>query len=251
MTNAIRWRIGAALALGCLVLPAASIAGASDYVHEPTVEYGEREIDFKAGTVKNRDGTRASEYSIGFGWGATPWWFTELYAKWQKHPDERHGFDAWEWENKFQLTETGKYPVDVGFLLEIERPKDRSEGYEYKWGPLLQTEFGGGRMQANLNLLIEKHIRAENAGKAELGYEWQMKYRWRPELEFGAQGFGDVGPWDHWEPHSEQPHKAGPAVFGKFRLGNRQVVKYNAGVLFGLTDAAPRHTLRLQAEYEF
>jgi hypothetical protein len=29
------------------------------------------------------------------------------------------------------------------------------------------------------------------------------------------------------------------------------VIKYNAAVLVGLTDAAPRHTLRLQAEYEF
>lgn len=250
MHNTASWRAGAAFALCCLIQPAVSFAGPSDYVHVPTVEYGEREIDFKAGTVKNRDGTRASEYSLGFGWGVTPWWFTELYAKWHKEPGERHDFDAWEWENKFQLTETGKYPVDVGFLLEIERPKDRSEGYEYKWGPLLQAEFGP-KVQANLNLLIEKHIRTENAGKAELGYEWQLKYRWRPELEFGAQGFGDVGPWNHWEPHSEQPHKAGPALFGQFKLGQKQVIKYNAAILFGLTDAAPRNTFRLQAEYEF
>ena len=33
-------------------------------------------------------------------------------------PGESHGFDAWEWENKFQLIETGKYPVDIGLLLE-------------------------------------------------------------------------------------------------------------------------------------
>ena len=161
-----------------------------------------------------------------------------------------HTFDAWEWENRFQLTETGKYPVDVGFLLEIERPKDRSEGYEYRWGPLLQTDIGSD-IQANLNLLIEKHIRASTAQAAELGYQWQVKYRWRPEFEFGAQGFGDVGPWNHWEPHSEQPHIAGPAIFGRFRVAQKQVIKYNAGLLFGLTDAAPRTTLRFQAEYEF
>jgi hypothetical protein len=35
-----------------------------------------------------------------------------------------------------------KISVDVGFLLQIERPKDRGEGYEYKWSPLLQLEFG-------------------------------------------------------------------------------------------------------------
>jgi hypothetical protein len=250
MNHATRWRVGASLALSCLVLPAASIAGPSDYVHTPIVEEGEREIDFKAGTEKSRDGTGELAYSIGFGLGVNSWWFTEVYAKWHKEPDMKHDFDAWEWENRFQFTPTGKYPVDVGFLLEIERPHDRSEGYEYKWGPLFQSDLGT-QVQANLNLLVEKHIRTENGGKAELGYEWQVKYRWRPQFQFGAQGFGDVGAWDHWEPVSEQPHKAGPALFGQFRAGTKQVIKYNAAVLFGLTDAAPRQTLRLQAEYEF
>lgn len=249
MNNAARWRVWASLALSCLAVSGASIAGPADYVHTPLVEEGEKEIELKAGTAENRDGTRESAYSLGLGLGVNSWWFTELYAKWHKEPETTHGFDAWEWENRFQLTETGKYPVDVGFLLEIERPRDRSEGYEYKWGPLLQADFGS--VQTNLNVLVEKHIRAEQAARAELGYEWQVKYRWRPEFEFGAQGFGDVGPWDHWEAHSEQPHKAGPALFGRFRVGQKQVIKYNAAVLFGLTDAAPRNTVRLQAEYEF
>ncbi len=240
----------AALVLSCLGLPAAALAGPSDYVKSPIVEEGEKEIDFKAGTAKSRDGSRESQYSIGLGYGVNRWWFTEVYAKWHKEPDERHAFDAWEWENKFQLTETGKYPVDVGFLLEIERPRDRSEGYEYRWGPLLQTDITSS-VQANLNVLIEKHIRAAEAERAELGYEWQVKYRWRPDFEYGLQGFGDVGPWNHWEPHSEQPHIAGPAIFGRVKVGQKQAIKYNAGLLFGLTNGAPRNTLRLQAEYEF
>lgn len=250
MQTAIRAGASAALVLSCLGLPSLALAGPSDYVISPIVEEGEREIDFKAGTAKMRDGSRESAYSLGLGLGVNSWWFTEVYGKWHKEPGARHGFDAWEWENKFQLTPTGKYPVDVGFLFEIERPKDRSEGYEYRWGPLLQADLGTS-VQANLNLLIEKHVRAEAAGKAELGYQWQLKYRWHPEFEYGLQGFGDVGPWNHWEPHSEQPHIAGPALFGKVRVGQKQVIKYNAGLLFGMTDASPRHTLRLQAEYEF
>lgn len=240
----------AALAALAFLASSPALAGPADYVHSPIVEEGEKEIDFKAGTARLRDGTRATEYSLGLGWGATSWWFTELYAKWHKEPGESHGFDAWEWENKFQLTEHGKYPVDVGFLLEIERPKDRSEGYEYRWGPLLQADLPH-QLQANLNLLVEKHVRAPAAGKAELGYEWQLKYRWRPAFEYGVQGFGDVGPWNHWEPHAEQPHIAGPAIFGKIKVGEHHAINYNAGVLFGLTDGAPRHTVRLQAEYEF
>ena len=250
MRTAIKAGATAALLSSCLGLPAISMAGPSDYVNTPIVEEGEKEIDFKAGTAKLRDGSRETAYSVGFGWGVNRWWATEIYAKGHKPPGERNSFDAWEWENKFQLTETGKYPVDVGFLLEIERPRDRSEGYEYKWGPLFQTDINN-RVQANLNILVEKHIRAAVPEKAELGYEWQVKYRYKPEFEYGVQGFGDVGPWDHWEPKSEQPHIAGPALFGKVRVGQKQVISYNAGLLFGLTHGAPRNTLRLQAEYEF
>jgi hypothetical protein len=250
MRTAIRAGALAALVLLSLTATPHAMAGPSDYVVTPIVEEGEREIDFKAGSAKLRGGGRESKNSLGFGLGVNRWWFTEVYAIWHKPPGERHGFDAWEWENKFQLTETGKYPVDIGLLFEIERPKDRSEGYEVRWGPLLQTDLTP-ELQANLNLLFEKHIRSSEGGKAELGYQWQLKYRWKPSLEFGLQGFGDVGPWNDWEPRSEQPHVAGPAIFGRVKVGDRQAIKYNAGLLFGLTHGSPRNTLRLQAEYEF
>lgn len=240
----------AALAASLMSSPSVSVAGPADYVYEAAVEYGEREIDFKTGTAKLREGDRANATSLGFGWGVTSYWFTEVYAKWHKDPGQTSGFDAWEWENKFQLTETGKYPVDVGLILEIERPKDRAEGYEVRWGPLFQTEITD-KIQANFNVLFQKHYRAEEAGPAEMFYQWQVKYRYRPEFEFGAQGFGEVGPWDHWAPSSEQAHIAGPAIFGKLHVGTRQFIKYNAAVLFGMNHGAPRNTFRMQAEYEF
>ena len=250
MRTAVHAGALAALVVSCLGLPVVARADPDDYVHTPIVEEGEKELDFKAGTAKLRDGTRESAYSLGLGWGVNRWWFTEVYAKGHKLPGEGNSFDAWEWENKFQLTETGKYPVDVGFLLEIERPRDRSEGYEYKWGPLFQADVTN-KVQANVNILVEKHVRAEAAARAELGYQWQVKYRYKPEFEFGLQGFGDVGPWDRWETTSQQPHIAGPAIFGKLQVGPKHAISYNAGLLFGLTDGAPRNTLRVQAEYEF
>ncbi len=251
MRIALRAGALAALALANLCQPGSALAGPSDYVITPTVEEGEREIDFKAGSAKLRDGGRESKFSVGFGYGATSWWFTELYAVWHKPAGEAQSFDAWEWENKFQLVETGKYPVDVGFLVEVERPKDRSEGYEFRWGPLLQTEIGN-KVQANLNLLLERHVRTSAAdARTELGYQWQLKYRWQPALEFGVQGFGNVGPWRDWARSSEQFQVAGPALFGRVGVGRKQAIKYNAGLLFGLNDASPRTTVRLQAEYEF
>lgn len=248
--NSVRAGALAALTLPLLWTSIPAIAGPSDYVHTPRVEEGEREIDFKLGTARNKDGTRESAWSLGLGYGVNSWWFTEFYGKWHKEPGERHAFDAWEWENKFQLTETGKYPVDVGFLLEIERPRDRSEGYEYKWGPLVQGDVTP-MVQANFNVLVEKHVRAAAPSPAELQYQGQLKYRWRPDFEYGLQALGELGPVRHLSSTSDQSHTLGPALFGQIRMGQHEFLKYNAAVLFGATSASPHTTFRLQTEYEF
>ena len=232
-----------------LLVPVTLRAAPNDYVRSPIVEEGEREIDFKTGSERLKDGTSGSATSLGFGVGVNSWWFTELYGKWKREPGASNAFDAVEWENRFQLAPAGKYPIDMGFLLEIERPKDRTEGYELTYGPLLQKDWGA--VQGNLNLLLQKHVRATEVFYTELHYQAQLKYRASSQFEWGAQGFGSFGRWDKWAPASEQQHKFGPAIFGKIRVGNRQVIKYNAAVLLGVTDASPRATFRLQTEYEF
>lgn len=248
---------GASLAL-CSAMTtglAASMAhaGPNDYVRTPTVEQGEKEIDFKWGTQKNKDGSREAATSIGLGYGVNNWWFTEFYAKYKKAPGEANAFDAWEWENRFQLTETGQYPVDVGFLLEIERPTDRSEGYEITYGPLFQTEWG--KVQANFNLLVQKHVKASAPFDTELHYQGQIKYRQSEQLEWGAQALGSWGQWNRWSPTAQQEHKIGPALFGKIRMnsaqGSREAIKWNAALLHGTTAGTAQTTFRLQTEYEF
>ncbi len=198
-------------------------AAPSDYVFLPSVSYGEREFDFKAGS--------------------------EIYGKYDRLQGEGLRFDAWEWENKFQVTEAGEYPVDLGFIVELERPQDRSEGYEMRVGPLFQTEFA--RLQLNLNLLVERHFQAASQPDTEFGYQWQAKYRWQPRLEYGLQGFGEVAKWNRWGSADTQTHRLGPAVFGKFAMGDRQAIRYNAAWLFGVSAGAPGHTFRIQVEYEF
>lgn len=242
-------RSSSLLAAAALLGPLCAAAGPADYIYTPTVEYGEREIDFKLGSAGKGGEPRESAASIGFGYGAREWWFTELYLKYKRENHAGTKFDAIEWENKFQLTETGKYPADVGFLLEVEHPRDRAEGWEVKWGPLLQTEFG--RLQLNGNLLFQRNYRADFSNDTQFLYQWQAKYRWQPQIEFGLQGFGEMGKWDHWAARDERIHKAGPAVFGKLPFDGRQAVKYNAAWLVGTSRAAPDHTFRMQVEYEF
>jgi len=227
----------------------AAVAGPSDYVFLPGVTYGEREIDFKMGSWKHPTEGNLSAASLGFGFGVTQRWFTEIYRKYEHPGGEGTRFDAWEWENKFQLTEPGQYPVDVGFIVEVERPQDRSEGYEFVLGPLFQTEFG--KIQVNGNILFMRNVHASTEQHTQLGYQWQVKYRWLAQLEFGAQAFGEVGRVTHWDASNEQSHRLGPAVFGRIHVAGRQAIRYNAAWLFGATESSPRQTFRAQVEYEF
>jgi len=241
-----------ALALLATALsPLQAIASPADYVHTPEVEYGEKEIDFKFGTARKSDQPNATASSLGLGYGATEYWFTEIYL--EREREDNAGITLAEWENKFQLTETGKYPVDLGFVIEIEAPlSNKHNPYELTLGPLFQTEFG--KLQLNGNVLFGRKLGPQNEGETHdttLGYQWQLKYRWQKAFEFGAQGFGEMGKWNDWDKSDQQNHRIGPAIFGKLDIAPKQAIRYNAALLFGVSDAAPDHTLRMQAEYEF
>lgn len=227
-------------------------AGTADYVYMPSVEYGEREIDFKYGSGTPPAADRQTVGSIGFGYGATEYWFTELYLK-REIEGSLSDVTIAEWENKFQLLETGKYPLDMGFITEIEVPVSASGPWEVKVGPLFQTEFG--KLQLNANALFERKFSSVGSGlqyPTEFSYQWQIKYRLQPEFEFGAQGFGGMGEWDNWVgSKAEEGHSVGPAVFGKVNMGNRQAIKYNAAWLTGTGATTPERTIRMQLEYEF
>ena len=65
-------------------------ADPDDYVSTPGVEYGEREVELCFGTASKYGEDRQSAGSIALGYGLTPWWFMELYGKFNRR---RHNFD--------------------------------------------------------------------------------------------------------------------------------------------------------------
>jgi len=227
---------------------ASAIAGPADYIYTPMVEFGEREIDFKYGSSALPNARHKQAISIGLGMGVTQRWFTEVIYK-EKRKGGKTVQQA-EWENKFQLTEAGEYPVDVGALVEIEAPLSGSQPWGIKLGGLFQTEFS--KLQLNGNLLLKRKFGISGRTfNTTLLYQLQAKYRLQPTFEFGVQGFGNMGKWNDWSQQSKQNHLFGPAVFGKIKLGTHRAIKYNAAWLFAASRGAPRNTLRTQVEYEF
>ncbi len=242
-------RLNAAAAAGVLLCLVSVVrAEPADDVLSPVIVQGEREFEMNAGTQTKAGESRFGAATLGVGYGALSWWAPELELKYEREGASTR-WDAIEWENRFQFTETGRYPVDLGFLIEIEKPRDHAEGWEFAWGPLLQAE--AGRMQYNANLIWKRQVRGEEPSVTELGYRLQAKYRWREALEFGAQAFGDLGPWRHWSAASDQSHRIGPALFGRAHLAPGHALVWDAGYLFGTTHGSPDRVLRAQVEYEF
>jgi hypothetical protein len=242
-------RCKVATIIAALTASAGASAEPSDYVLLPSLVQGERALELKLGSASG-PGPRESVGSVSFEYAPTAFWVTEVYAQFARLNSQSVHFDAFEWENRFQLTEPGQYAVDWGLAAELEKPRDPAEGWHLRVGPLLQGSIDN-RLQWNFNALIATHWSGDEASTTHLNHQWQLKYRMHPQFEFGVQGFGDFGPWYHPSALAEQFQNAGPAVFGRFRLGGRRVLYYNTAWLFGMTAATPSDTLRAQIELEF
>jgi hypothetical protein len=106
-----------------------------------------------------------------------------------------------------------------------------------------------GFLQTRETVPLTCRLFAENQGTF-FGYQGQVKYRYQPQLEFGAQIFSWLGQVNNWD-NNQQQTSVGPAIFGKTKLGNKQAIAYNLAYLWGTTEASPKNTLRLQVEYEY
>ncbi len=227
----------------------AALGDPADYVFTPYTDVGRWQLAYGLGTAHARDGSRETQQTLGIGGAPAARWYTSVYAAWAADDGGRFEPDEWSWTNHLQLTAPGEGPVDAGLLCELSRPHDRDEGrLGVTCGPTLQMDTDD--LQINVNPLLGKQLGAEEPERLALGYQWQVKGLVAHGVELGAQGFGSMGPWNHWLPASQQEHTLGPAIFLKSSaFGNP--VRLDAAWLFGVGDGSPKNVLRLRLQYDF
>jgi hypothetical protein len=153
-------------------------------------------------------------------------------------------------ENIFRFTESGEGWVDVGFYAEYAFGLRRGSADALEFGPLFQKDVG--RTTHTLNLFLTKEIgSAQEDHGFDFSYAWQSRWNvWRP-LSPAIEIYGDAGVVGRMDPFKQQQLIAGPVAVGLYYLGNGLgKLKYEAGYLFGLTNASPAGTLRWKAEIE-
>ena len=236
---------GLMLLMAMLATSAAAETGY--YVVTPYPNDGERVVDFKYWNAKPSGKPPRDLPEIGFAYNVNSRWYTELSVAWFRFGAGSEKLASVEWQNDVMLTQ-GQYPFDLALHSSVSRAEsDHSVGLEL--GPEIQTEIGP--LQLNLNLFLQRDLRVTPSESTELAYQWQLRYHGRAALQFGAQGFGEVGKWNDWLPRSQQSHRAGPAVFGSLPMGGRQVLRYEAAYLIGTNSAQNAKSVTLRVQYAF
>ena len=236
-----------------LTLAAAARPALADFkVFQPDAEFGETAVEIVGDAGFDPVPGRAGEQSFveEIERGVTPFWRTELELEADRDagPGQPTNFTQFTWENVFQLTQPGEYFMDSGFFFEYGQTILPDSPNETTFGPIFRKEMF--RTIDTVNLFFEKDIGGTASGRPIFSYRWETRIDLGTAIEPGFQAYGQPGAFGHFAPLGEQDHRLGPMLFGTVAVLGPGSLKWNAGVLFGLTPAAPRETIRWQAEYE-
>ena len=248
----LRRNCGSIAAAAIAVLAVCQMAHADFRVKYPDAEPGEFEIENIGSYGQDSRPAANSEQShvLEFEYGLTSFWKPELEFDWERAPGpgNKTTFSHITLENIFQFSERGENWVDSGFFVEAGKAMVGHTPDETTFGPIFRKEIAG--TINTVNLFFEKDIGHFAQGRPNFMYAWETRLALGTLIEPGIQAYGQPGPFGHFAPISEQDHRIGPQLFGNWHNLGPGTLKANAGVLFGLTPASPRRTLRWQFEYE-
>lgn len=225
-----------------------STSAYADYykVYSPIIEKNEvafeANLNIDADHRDEKDNYLSQVYMLEY--AATDWWKTEFGVEVEKENGEDNKLTNIKWENILAPFSPGQYWLDAALYLEVEKAARDHEPDNFETKLLLEKNFGAWVNTVNLGVSHEfgqNHAREWDSGLA-LRTAYRLDQRFEPGIEYYAE-FGKV---DDMPSYSDQEHKIGPVFYGK--VGH---VKYDAGVLFGVSEESSDTTAKLNLEYEF
>jgi hypothetical protein len=239
--------------LTCSAMLSQCAAAATGYYLVPVYSVeGQTSIDYKYWNAKSSGTPNLGAPEIGVGYGVTSRWYTEVSGSYRQSAPQGTQFNGLNWQNDVLLTQ-GEYPFDLAIHTNVEQYADR--GYGIEFGPALQTNVG--RTQLNANVFFQRDYKTGKTSPMLMTYQWQIRQHWKPLLNFGVQGFGELGQWDNWDDSSRQSHRIGPALFGSWFIGKRRgesvprELRYEAAYLIGKNSGRNAKSFTMRVQYAF
>jgi hypothetical protein len=240
------------LAAGLGFLAALAAPARADFkVQMPDAETGEAAIEplgdlgYDPLTEKSHEASFTQELE----YGVNSFWRTELELEQNRPPgsDQAVDFSQVTWENIFQFTPRGEYWADAGFFAEFGNSTVAATPDETTFGPIFRKEIFG--TINTVNLFMEKTV-GPYSEKPGFLYAWETRLALGTPVEPGFQAYGQPSSFAGFNSGWPQDNRIGPQLFGTIAQLGFGSLKWNGGVLFGVSPGAPRVTLRWQAEYE-
>lgn len=229
----------AVLALGLAVIAAATPAHATKALTSPYVTKGRATTEWRGGYDVIDNAHDVTRMRLLQSYGVTDYWDTRIAATFSHNGQA--STDVVGWENKFQLTPKDTFFVDLGLRLDYAYSTNAGADevlarllVAKKIGPVAQTaNFSFGRQVGN---------DASNDVGFDVAYG--IAYDLSKQYALGLEYYGDFDDFDNT--YSEQQHLVGPVVYGTHGM-----FKYQAGVLAGVSEAAPDVALKTTLSYSF
>lgn len=210
-----------------------------DKIYHPYVQPLEQEVEWRMIHQDEQPSVADNTwfYQLAYGRSLNDRWFAEVYLIGEKSDDQNFDIEAYELEAKWQLTEQGEFWADWGMLFELEKEANE-DVWEFGTAVLLEKEWGKWSGTANFWVLNEWGSDTKNELNARVNLQARYRYSraFEPAIEFYS---------------GEDTRGLGPAFLGQARLGNKQLLSWEFGVIFGLDSKSPNRTLRFLLEFEF
>lgn len=230
----------------CLTLTA-GMAHADDIkVYSPRVEKGElsAEANLNYSFDHRKEMDNYFSQVVGAEYGVTDWWQTEVSGEIEKEDGSNNQLTNIKFENVFAPWKLGENFIDTGFYLEFEKARHSDDPNNIEAKLLLEKNISNFVNTANL--IVAHEVGPNAADGWNTGLALRTKYRYDKAFEPGLEYYADFGNTKDSLAFNEQDHKFGPVIQGQ--IGK---VKYDTGVLFGVSDAAADTTAKVNLEYEF
>ncbi|MGB4058008.1 MAG: FTR1 family protein [Alphaproteobacteria bacterium] len=244
LTALLKGGIATTLALGVLT---ATPAHATKTVTSPQVNKGELEIKSKTGIThdddsESKDGAVQQKFTAEY--GVTDRLEIEAEAEFENSGDDDNtDFTALALESKFELTEPGQYWMDVAVKGAYEF--NMTDGPDKIEGKLVLGK-DSEMFKHRANIILEREVGDDAADETEVAISWSSRYRYNPMFEPGFEIYSEFGALSDGSEFDEESHRIGPVFYGKINS-----FKYEAGYLFGASDAAADGTLKAILAYEW
>ncbi|HEY9034932.1 MAG TPA: hypothetical protein VIN71_13405 [Pseudomonadales bacterium] len=210
-------------------------ASSTNSFYLPYVQQLEKEIEYQLFYLPADN--RRQLHQLAYGQSLSDNLAIEIGVAVDKEKGQRAGYEAFELELLWQLTEQGEFAWDWALLLEAEHEKE-DKANELALALITAREWGRWTTASNLYLIYENSD--SRRSELETALALQAGYRLSPHIEPALEFFAGQG-----------VRTLGPVLGGLVRLSGARKLRWQTALLFGLDDDSSPTTWRLQLEYEF